>query len=66
MTLAEREQPVCFLVRDRDSKFTHSFDEVFRSEGVPRDSDAGAGATGEGAGRALGWEACGANASTGS
>jgi putative transposase len=34
MTLAEREQPVGFLVRDRDSKFTHSFDEVFRSEGV--------------------------------
>jgi hypothetical protein len=34
MTLAEREQPVRFLVRDRDSKFTHSFDEVFRSEGM--------------------------------
>jgi putative transposase len=34
MTLAEREQPVCFLVRDRDSKFTPSFDEVFRSEGI--------------------------------
>jgi putative transposase len=34
MTLAEREQPVRFLVRDRDSKFTHGFDEVFRSEGI--------------------------------
>jgi putative transposase len=34
MTLAEQEQPVRFLVRDRDSKFTRSFDEVFRSEGV--------------------------------
>jgi putative transposase len=34
MTLAEREQPVRFLVRDRDSKFTRSFDEVFRSEGM--------------------------------
>ena len=34
MTLAEREQPVCFLIRDRDSKFTRSFDEVFRSEGI--------------------------------
>jgi putative transposase len=34
MTLAEQEQPVRFLVRDRDSKFARSFDEVFRSEGV--------------------------------
>jgi hypothetical protein len=33
MTLAEREQPVGFLVRDRDNKFTRGFDEVFRSEG---------------------------------
>jgi putative transposase len=23
-----------FLVRDRDSKFTREFDEVFRSEGI--------------------------------
>jgi transposase InsO family protein len=34
MILAEREQPVRFLVRDRDSKFTRSFDEVFRSEDI--------------------------------
>lgn len=34
MTLAEREQPVGFLVRGRDSKFARSFDEVFRSEGI--------------------------------
>jgi putative transposase len=34
MTLAEREQPVRFLIRDRDSKFTRSFDEVFRSEAI--------------------------------
>jgi putative transposase len=34
MTLAEREEPVHFLVRDRDRKFTRSFDEVFRSESI--------------------------------
>jgi putative transposase len=34
MTLAERKQPVLFLVRDRDSKFTRSFDEVFRSDRI--------------------------------
>jgi putative transposase len=34
MTLPERDQPVRVLVRDRDSKFTRSFDEVFRSEGI--------------------------------
>ncbi len=32
--LAERTRPVKFLIRDRDTKFTTSFDEVFRSEGV--------------------------------
>jgi putative transposase len=34
MALAEEERPVRFLVRDRDSKFSFGFDEVFRSEGV--------------------------------
>ena len=34
MTLAEQERPVRFLVRDRDNKFTHAFDEVFHSEGI--------------------------------
>jgi putative transposase len=34
MTLAERDQPVRALVRDRDGKFTRSFDEIFRSEGI--------------------------------
>jgi putative transposase len=34
MTLAERERPVRFLVRDRDNKFTRSFDEVFRTEDI--------------------------------
>jgi transposase InsO family protein len=32
MTLGERERPV--PMRDRDSKFTSSFDEVFRSGGI--------------------------------
>jgi putative transposase len=32
--LAQRGRPVKFLIRDRDTKFTTSFDEVFRSEGI--------------------------------
>jgi putative transposase len=32
--LDERDGPVRFLIRDRDSKYTCSFDEVFRSEGA--------------------------------
>jgi putative transposase len=34
MTLTDREEPVRVLVRDRDSKFTRSFDEVFRTEDI--------------------------------
>src|SRR6266540_1732149 len=34
MTLAEQGQSHRILVRDRDSKFTAAFDEVFRSEGL--------------------------------
>jgi putative transposase len=34
MALAEREQPVRFPIRDRDSKLTPGFDEVFRSERI--------------------------------
>jgi putative transposase len=34
MTLAEQAQSHRFLIRDRDSKFTAAFDEVFRSEGL--------------------------------
>ncbi len=34
MVLANRAHPVKFLIRDRDTKFTSSFDEVFRSEGI--------------------------------
>ena len=32
--LAERSQPVRFLLRDRDRKLTSNFDEVFRTDGV--------------------------------
>jgi putative transposase len=34
MVLANRSRPVRFLVRDRDTKFTAGFDEVFRSERI--------------------------------
>jgi putative transposase len=34
MTLAEQKQRPRILIRDRDSKFTAAFDEVFRSEGL--------------------------------
>jgi hypothetical protein len=34
MRLDDEHAPVRFLIRDRDSKFTRSFDEVFRSEGI--------------------------------
>ena len=34
MMLTNRVHPVEFLIRDRDTKFTSSFDEVFRSEGI--------------------------------
>ena len=32
--LTERASPMRFLIRDRDTKFTAGFDEVFRSEGM--------------------------------
>ncbi len=34
MMLANRAHTVKFLIRDRDTKFTSSSDEVFRSEGI--------------------------------
>jgi transposase InsO family protein len=33
-TVASRPEPVRFLIRDRDQKFTNQFDDVFRSEGI--------------------------------
>jgi putative transposase len=34
LVLADRDHPIKFLIRDRDAKFTSSFDEVFRSERI--------------------------------
>ncbi len=34
MVLADRAHPVRFLIRDRDAKFTSSFDEIFQPEGM--------------------------------
>jgi len=33
-SLSERVASIRFLIHDRDSKFSHAFDDVFRSEGV--------------------------------
>jgi len=33
-SLPERPTPIRFLIHDRDSKFSRTFDDVFRSEGV--------------------------------
>jgi len=33
-TLSERAEPMKFLIRDRDQKFTQGFDEVFRGGGI--------------------------------
>ena len=32
--VAERSEPLRFLIRDRDQKFTDDFDDVFRGDGI--------------------------------
>src|SRR5260221_3799724 len=32
--LTDTAQPICFLIHDRDTKFTARFDQVFTSEGI--------------------------------
>jgi hypothetical protein len=32
-SLSDRPEPVRYVIRDRDQKFTNTFDEVFRSAG---------------------------------
>jgi putative transposase len=34
VALEDRVHPIRFLIRDRDTKFTSSFDEVFRADGI--------------------------------
>jgi transposase InsO family protein len=33
-SLSERRTPIRFLIHDRDSKFSRTFDDIFRSEGI--------------------------------
>jgi putative transposase len=34
MTLDDRQRPLCFVIHDRDAKFSGGFDHVFQSEGI--------------------------------
>src|SRR6266511_3931226 len=34
MTLDDHQQPLCFLIHDRDAKFSGGCDHVFQSEGI--------------------------------
>jgi transposase len=53
LAVGERLHGVRFLIRDRDSKYSRSFDEVFRTEGV-KVVDADPGPEGERVRRAMG------------
>ncbi|MGO9502166.1 MAG: IS3 family transposase [Streptosporangiaceae bacterium] len=63
MDLGERAGRFMFLIRDRDSKFTPPFDEVFAGSGV-RIIKAPSGHPGRTPSRSGMWERCGASAST--
>jgi putative transposase len=54
MTLDDREQPLRFLIHDRDAKFSGGCDPVFQSEGIAGDPHTRAGTQRERTRRALG------------
>jgi hypothetical protein len=54
LAVGERLTGIRFLIRDRDSKFSGPFDEVFRSEGVKDCQDPDPGTASERVRRAVG------------